>query len=77
VECRASRLKVSWRMPWRWASARVGRGSGAADGVFRVLDGAGSLIALYGPARPDDEGIEARAVRVLRPWREGNSGEAA
>ena len=55
--------------------------SGAAqvppDGVFRVLDGAGSLIALYGPARPDDEGIEARAVRVLRPWREGNSGEAA
>jgi len=47
------------------------------DGVFRVLDGAGRLIALYGPARPDDEGIAARAVRVLRPWREGSSGEAA
>ncbi len=39
-----------------------------SDEVFRVLDPRGSLIALYGPARPDDEGIDARAVRVLRPW---------
>ena len=48
-----------------------------ADGVFRVLDGRGKLIALYGPARSDDEGIAARAVRVLRPHGEGNDGEAA
>jgi len=48
-----------------------------ADGVFRVLDGEGKLIALYGPARQDDEGIAARAVRVLRPYGEGNNGEAA
>ena len=49
----------------------------APEGVFRVLDENGRLIALYGPARPDDEGIAARAVRVLRPYGEGNDGEAA
>ena len=47
------------------------------DGVFRVLDQEGRLIALFGPARPDDEGIAARAVRVLRPYLEGGRGEAA
>jgi tRNA pseudouridine55 synthase len=36
-------------------------------GVFRVLDEQGRLLALYGPPREDDEGILARAVRVLRP----------
>jgi len=45
--------------------------------VFRLQDDSGRLIALYGPARPEDEGIAARAVRVLRPHGEGNDGEAA
>jgi tRNA pseudouridine55 synthase len=36
--------------------------------VFRVLDGEGRLLALYGPPRDDDEGVAARAVRVLRPY---------
>jgi tRNA pseudouridine55 synthase len=38
------------------------------DETFRVLDGEGYLIALYGPPRPDDgQEIIGRAVRVLRP----------
>lgn len=49
-----------------------------AEGVvFRVLDGSGRLIALYGPPRPDDEGIVARAVRVVRPHNEASTDEAA
>jgi tRNA pseudouridine55 synthase len=36
--------------------------------TFRVLDGSGMLLALYGPRRPEDEKeIVARPVRVLRP----------
>jgi len=36
--------------------------------TFRVLNGEGDLIALYGPPRPDDgPEIKGRARRVLRP----------
>lgn len=48
------------------------------DGVFRVLDPRGRLIALYGPAREGDEDwIAARALRVLRPHNSGENDEAA
>jgi tRNA pseudouridine55 synthase len=45
--------------------------------VFRVMDPSGRMIAIYGPPREDDEGIAARAVRVLRPYEQGNDDEAA
>lgn len=39
-----------------------------AGETYRVLDGLGSLLALYGPRRAeDDEDIHGRAIRVLRP----------
>lgn len=35
---------------------------------FRVVDASGSLLAIYGPPRPnDDQEIVARPVRVIRP----------
>ncbi len=37
-----------------------------SEGVFRILDGGGKLLAFYGPPRDDDgEEITARAVRVI------------
>jgi tRNA pseudouridine55 synthase len=39
-----------------------------ADETFRILNGKGDLIALYGPPRPEDSPeILGRAVRVIRP----------
>jgi hypothetical protein len=46
-------------------SVRAAKGR---PGTFRVLNGTGMLIALYGPPRSDDDSeITGRAVRVLRP----------
>jgi len=45
--------------------------------TFRVMDEGGTLVALYGPPRVDDEGIAARAVRVVRPHPGGTADEAA
>ena len=47
------------------------------SGVFRIVDGSGALLALYGPPRGEDEGLSARAVRVVRPHNEAKSHEAA
>jgi tRNA U55 pseudouridine synthase TruB len=48
------------------------------EGVFRVVDEDGHLIALYGPPREsDDELVVARAVRVLRPHGQDGEDEAS
>lgn len=48
------------------------------DGPFRILGPDGTLIAIYGPPREEDGGeIAARALRVLRPYVQGENDEKA
>jgi tRNA pseudouridine55 synthase len=51
-----------------WISTATSEKQGIPRKTFRVFDGSGRLLALYGPPRADDgEEIAARPVRVLRP----------